>query len=146
MVKISTCKIILKHTLWSAGYHLHVINVEAKMNAYLIDVCILSPGKVTFFDWVSPPVTSCKYSATTDRAAVSNLRASSSHTQQCTPRRPENTHSKCSNPKSSGGKTFMCIKATKWQQKAKDMQLDPTQLYTRLEVLIVLFRIQPSGT
>jgi hypothetical protein len=40
----------------------------------------------------------------------------------------------------------MCIKATKWQQKAKDMQLDPTQLYTRLEVLIVLFRIQPSGT
>lgn len=127
--------------LWSTGYCLCMMNVDTKINAYLIDVCSLSPGKVTFFDWVSPPVTSCKYSAMTDRAAVSNLRAPSSHTQQCIPRRPENTHSKCSNPKSSGGKMFICMKVTKWQQKTEDMQI--IQHCMRSEFLI--FRLQPSG-
>lgn len=49
---------------------------------YLIDVWSLSPNKVTFFDWCSPPEISCKYSAIADLAITSNLRASSSHTQQ----------------------------------------------------------------
>jgi hypothetical protein len=38
------------------------------------------------------------------------LRAPSSHTQQWTPRRPENTHSKCSYPKSSRCSMFVCTK------------------------------------
>jgi hypothetical protein len=68
---------------------------NTKVYPYLIEVWSLSPDKVTFFDWCIPPETSCKYSATAERAVTSNLRASSSHTQQWTPRRPENTHSKC---------------------------------------------------
>lgn len=86
---------------------LYLINLNTK-DPYLIDVWSLSPDKVTFFDWCSPPERSCKYSATADRAVTSNFRASSSHTQQWIPRRPENTHSKCWNPKSSEEQMLLC--------------------------------------
>lgn len=74
----------------------------------------LSPDKVTFFDWCSPPETSCKYSATADLAITSNLRAPSSHTQQWTPLRPENTHSKCWYPKSSEEQMLVHNNRTKY--------------------------------
>lgn len=107
-----------------------------EVNTCLIDVCSLSPDKVTFFDWFSPPVTSCKYSAITDRAATSNLRAPSSHTQQWTPRRPENTQSKCSNPKSSGHKMLVCIKIKNINVKQLTLQMITKQAVKRPAILV----------
>jgi hypothetical protein len=93
---------------------LYLMKLNKEVYPYLMDVCSLSPDKITFFDWCSPPETSCKYSATADLAITSNLRASSSHTQQWTPRRPENTHSKWWNPKSSEEQMLVHNNGTKY--------------------------------
>ena len=60
----------------------------------------------------STPLYTERYSATADLASFVSDLARSSHTQQCTPRRPEYTHSRCLNPKSSRSAASSTLTAT----------------------------------
>lgn len=51
--------------------------------------------------WYVNTLTKLRYSATAERAATESFLAASSQTQQCTPLRPEYTHRRWWNPKSS---------------------------------------------